>query len=81
MTLYDDVKRWWKSKTIWLGSALVVLGALIEYLASNSDQWQGYFGEWGGVAGMVIGALNVLLRLRTTKTIGKPKPEPPIISL
>lgn len=81
MTFYDDVKRWWQSKTVWAGTLLVMLGALVEYLANNSDQWQGYFGEWGGVAAMVIGALNVLLRLRTTKGIGKKPTEPPVISL
>ncbi len=81
MTFYDDVKRWWKSRTIWLGTVLMVIGALVEYRAANEAQWRDYFGDWGGPAAIAIGVLNVLLRLRTTKAIGKPRPQPPVISL
>lgn len=73
MTFADDVKRWWHSLTIWFGSFLVVLGAVIEYVNASSGLLAPYFGKWGGLVTLAIGVLSVLLRLRTTMAIGKPK--------
>jgi len=74
MTYFDDVKRWWASRTIWFGTALTMLGAAIEVVNANSEMLMPYLGKWGGLIVTVIGVANVLLRLVTSKGIGKPEP-------
>ena len=60
-----------QSKTIWFGGALIVAGAVVTYLDANSGMLAPYFGKWGGLATAAIGVANVLLRLATTRPIGK----------
>lgn len=74
MSFYDDAKRWWKSKTVWFSSALVVLGTVMQYVDQSSAILVPYFGKWGGIATVAIGVINILLRLRTSRPIGKPTP-------
>lgn len=74
MTLYDDAKHWWASRSLWFASLLVACGAVVEYVNSTSGLLAPYFGKWGGLATVAIGVLNVLLRLVTTRPIGKPSP-------
>jgi hypothetical protein len=82
MTFADDAKRWFNSVTIWFSAALVVAGAVVEYLNTVAPELTPYFGKWGPLATVTIGVLNVLLRLRTSKPIGKPLrtggPYPPV---
>ena len=62
---------WWRSRTIWFAKALMVAGALVEYLNASSGMLLPYLGHWGGVVMLAIGVANVLLRIATTKPLGK----------
>jgi hypothetical protein len=72
MTFSDDAMRWWHSLTVWFGSALVVIGAVVEYLAASQPDLTPFLGRWGGAVTVAIGVVNVLLRLRTSRPIGRP---------
>jgi hypothetical protein len=69
MTFSGDVKRWWNSRTIWLGNLLVVFGLVLEYVNANSAMLTPYFGKWGGAASVAIGVLTIILRRATTAPI------------
>lgn len=71
MSLKDDAKKWWASRSIWLGNLLIAAGAVVEYLNASGGMLLPYLGTYGGAVMLVIGVLNVLLRLATTKPVGK----------
>lgn len=75
MTLQSDIaaaKRWWRSRTIWLGAHLVAAAPLLEYARDHSQLLHGYIGEADGAVSFALGALIIWLRNRTTTPIGKP---------
>ncbi len=57
------MKKWYKSKTVWMGVIVAVLGVL-EYLQSSN---------WMDLKTTVIGALVVFLRAITALPIGGPR--------
>jgi len=67
------IKRWWQSRTVWWGMALASLGAVVQYLDTAGSLLAPYLGQWAGLVAIVIGVVNVLLRLRTATAIGKPQ--------
>jgi hypothetical protein len=71
MTLKEDAKRWWASKSIWFGNLLIAVGAVVEYLNASGGMLLPYLGHWGGAVMLGIGVLNVLLRLATTKPVAR----------
>lgn len=75
MTLQSDIaaaKRWWRSRTIWLGAHLVAAAPLLQYARDNSQLLHHYIGEADGAVSFALGALIIWLRNRTTTPIGKP---------
>ena len=69
--IYTDAKRWWRSKTIWLGGHLMVAAPVLEYARDNSHLLSQYIGRADGAVSFALGALIVWLRKVTTKPIGK----------
>lgn len=64
------VKKWFQSKTVWLGLLTMIL-SLLTFLQGES--WiQQYPNIVSGI-GTAIGALTVILRFVTTKPIVEPK--------
>lgn len=65
------VKRWWQSRMLWLGTAAIVGGIVLDVLAAERQMALQAFGEYG--PGIIIGlgvAVN-LLRLKTTTGVSK----------
>lgn len=56
------MKKWYKSKTIWLGVA-AVLASVCGTVASGAD--------WRTVALAAVGAIGVWLRTQTGEPVGK----------
>lgn len=71
--IYADAKRWWKSKTIWLGNSLMGAAPVLEYARDNSTMLAEYIGRATSAAAFGLGLLIVWLRKRTTKPLGKPE--------
>lgn len=63
------IKKWRESLTIRFAGWLVVLGAVIQYLAIAQPDLTPFLGKWGGLVTVAIGIANVLLRLRTAGAI------------
>lgn len=63
------VKRWWKSKTLWLGSSLTALGAAAKVAAvwafAEKDLVVSAFGAYGPAVFLGFGVAVVALRLVT----------------
>ena len=75
MTLATDLiaaKRWWRSKTIWLGAHLIAAAPVLEYARDNSTMLHAYIGKADSAVSFALGALVVYLRNNTTTPIGKP---------
>lgn len=58
-------KRWFYSKTIWSGVAEAIIGGVFQI----QEGWD--VASPAGIALMVIGTIQVILRLITTDPIGK----------
>ncbi|MCP1376029.1 hypothetical protein [Dyella lutea] len=74
MTLQTDiaaVKRWWRSRTIWLGAHLMAAAPVLEYVRDHSQMLHHYIGEADSAVSFALGALIVYLRNKTTTPIGK----------
>jgi len=56
------MKRWYESKTIWLGVSTIVI-AVVSAVAGGAG--------WEEAVLAAIGAVNVFLRTQTGKAIGK----------
>lgn len=69
MTLYTDVKRWWKSKTVWLGNTLMAAAPLLEYARDNSTLLAEYIGKATSAFAFGLGVLIVWLRRQTHTSI------------
>ena len=75
MTLATDLtaaKRWWRSKTIWLGAHLILAAPVLEYVRDNSTMLHAYIGKADAAVSFALGALLVYLRNVTRGPIGKP---------
>lgn len=75
MTIATDVqaaKRWWHSKTIWLGTHLMAAAPVLEYARDNSTLLHHYIGAADGAVSFALGVLVVWLRKVTRGPIGKP---------
>ena len=57
-----ETKKWWQSKTLWMG-VLVILGGVVEYIAGLPT----------GVSAttVAVGIINIIFRFLTTQPIGK----------
>ena len=71
MTIYTDAKRWWHSKTIWLGTHLMAAAPVLEYARDNSTLLHHYIGAADGAVSFALGVVVVWLRNVTRKPIGK----------
>jgi hypothetical protein len=71
MTLYTDAKRWWKSKTIWLGAHLMAAAPMLEYARDNSTMLHAYIGKADAAVSFVLGLVVVWLRNVTRQPLGK----------
>lgn len=65
------VKRWWQSKTLWLGSAAIVGGLVLDVLAAERQMALQAFGEYGPAIIIGLGIAVNLLRWKTTTGIRK----------
>lgn len=75
MTFQTDIaaaKRWWRSKTVWLGAHLMLAAPVLEYARDNSTLLHPYIGRADGAVSFALGALVVYLRNVTRGPIGKP---------
>ena len=75
MTVYTDAKRWWHSKTIWLGTHLMAAAPVLEYARDNSTLLHAYVGKADAAISFALGVIVVWLRNVTRKPIGK-MPDP-----
>ena len=71
MTYYTDAKRWWRSKTIWLGTHLIAAAPVLEYVRDNSALLHAYIGKADAAVSFALGAVVIWLRNVTRKPIGK----------
>ena len=64
-----QVKRWWKSKTVWLGTSLTAIGAAakvaVVWAFAEKDLVVSAFGSYGPAVFLAFGAAVVALRLVT----------------
>lgn len=75
MTIQTDIaaaKRWWRSRTIWLGAHLVAASPFIQYAHDNSQMLHRYIGDADAAVSFALGALLIWLRNKTRTAIGKP---------
>lgn len=70
-----QVKRWWKSKTVWLGSSLTALGAAAKVAAvwafAERDLVVSAFGAYGPAVFLGFGAAVIALRFVTSAKVSK----------
>lgn len=74
-TLYQDIKRWWKSKTIAFSGSIALFGQAVDYLHTTGAQWADRFGEWGGTALTLVGLTGLYLRFKTKGAVAVRKPK------
>lgn len=75
MSIQTDIaaaKRWWRSRTIWLGAHLMAASPVLEYVRDHSTLLHSYIGKADSAVSFAIGALLVYLRNKTSQPIGKP---------
>lgn len=65
------VKRWWKSKLMWIGKITALFGAGLEYLQGQESNVVAAFGKYGPHAFLAIGLTVMFLRLRTRAGLTK----------
>lgn len=74
-TFYQDIKRWWKSKTIAFGGQLVVVGQVVDHLQATGNQWADKLGDWGGMVITGIGVVAIWLRFKTKGPVAVRRPK------
>ena len=65
------VKRWWQSKTLWLGSTAIVGGLVLEVLLAERQMALEAFGQYGPAIIIGLGIAVKVLRWKTTTGIRK----------
>ena len=68
----DNAKRWWHSKTIWLGGHLIAASPLLQYARDNVSSLHYIIGKYDAAVSFLLGGVLIWLRNVTTKPIGKP---------
>ncbi|MBD3841421.1 MAG: hypothetical protein IE909_05970 [Campylobacterales bacterium] len=66
-----EIKKWWKSKTIIINSILILLATVFEILVYKEQDVRVITGEYASYVIIIIAIINQVLRLYTTKPIGK----------
>lgn len=65
------VKRWWQSRTLWLGTAAIVGGLVLDVLAAERQMALQAFGQYGPAIIIGLGVAVNLLRWKTTTGVSK----------
>jgi len=65
------VKRWWKSRMLWLGSSAIVGGIVLDVLAAERQMALQAFGKYGPAIIIGLGVAVNLLRWKTTTGVSK----------
>ena len=68
----DNAKRWWHSKTVWLGAHLMAASPVLQYAHDNVSSLHEIVGKFDAAIAFVLGAVIVWLRNVTSIPIGKP---------
>ncbi len=71
MAPFERVKRWFKSKTVWCGKAVALVGLLLEYLQGQEGHVLAMFGAIGPHAFVGIGLTIIVLRFVTSGKLTK----------
>ena len=67
----SSFKRWWRSKTVWLGNTLIGAAPVLEYARDNSVMLAEYIGKATAATAFGLGMLIIYLRKKTTEPLGK----------
>lgn len=65
------VKRWWQSRMLWLGTAAIVGGLVLDVLAAERQMALQAFGEYGPAIIVGLGVAVNWLRWKTTTGVSK----------
>lgn len=65
------VKRWWQSRTLWLGTVAIVGGLVLEVLIAERQLALDLFGQFGPLIIVGLGIAVKVLRWKTTTGIRK----------
>lgn len=65
-------KRWWHSKTVWLGAHLMAASPVLEYAHDNVASLHQIIGKFDAAVSFALGAALVWLRNVTRVPLGKP---------
>ena len=63
----ENIKSWWKSKTIWINALTGIAGVLTAITMPDA----GLDPKTVGIVGSILAALNIVLRLITDEPIKK----------
>lgn len=73
MNWQTDVKKWFRSLTVWWSGALTFIGLALEFIQVQFGLVSPYLGKWSGATLMAIGLVNLWLRTQTSKPLAGTK--------